>query len=215
MKISVTEYYVGYEKIIIWREHNDNSFIPDTLQDFQSVALKCEFVDMGRVKSGQKVRKKYLWKTCGGVEQLSKIFRSASVTKNTPWSSKVWSVISNGIFGVNTLQYCKWLNVVWKEHRKGLRTLVTKTLKASNKKPGLAPLSADHHSPVDLTDESDGEHGSAPPFAARHSPVDLTGESDEEHRLAVASADRHSSVFQAESDGERGSAPTSLTCVPS
>ncbi len=90
--------------------------------------------------------------------------------KKTDWSSEVWSELSTAVFGVNTNTNRKWLYVVWKQNRRGLRTHVMKTKSYDDKG---SDKSADHPSPFEMTD-SDGERGVAPEPADHPSPVELT-----------------------------------------
>ncbi len=122
--------------------------------------------------------------------------------KKTVWSSEVWSELSTAVFGVNTNQNRKWLYVVWKQNRRGLRTHVMKPKSYDDKG---SEKSADHPSPLEQTD-SDGERGVPPEPADHPSPVGLT-DSDRECGLAPEPADHPSPVELTDSDGERGVAP--------
>ncbi len=111
--------------------------------------------------------------------------------KKTDWSSEVWSELSTAVFGVNTNQNRKWLYVVWKQNRRGLRTHVMKPKSYDDKG---SEKSADHPSPLEQTD-SDGERGVPPEPADHPSPVGLT-DSDRECGVAPEPADHPSPVSQ-------------------
>lgn len=80
---------------------------------------------MGRYRKGTKLKVEDLWIKSGGKDRVITELHSLNITKkNTRWNSDVWATLSVHIFGIANESYKKWLNVVWQQNRRGVRTAV-------------------------------------------------------------------------------------------
>ncbi|KAK2818255.1 hypothetical protein Q7C36_022188 [Tachysurus vachellii] len=81
---------------------------------------------MGRVKKGQKVQRKDLCAMVGGIDALVRTMRSFNISKtDTSYSSRIWSKLSQRLFGQDHKKNRHWLWVMWTTNRNGVRDLVT------------------------------------------------------------------------------------------
>ncbi|XP_060715713.1 uncharacterized protein LOC132839004 [Tachysurus vachellii] len=82
---------------------------------------------MGRVKKGQRMKRKDLCAMVGGMDALVRTMRSVNISKtDTGYSSKIWSELSQSLFGEDHKKNRHWLWVMWTTNRNGVKDLVTK-----------------------------------------------------------------------------------------
>ncbi len=78
---------------------------------------------MGRFKNGQKQRTTDLWQLAGGRDALVRSFIKHNVC-DIDASPEQWLSVTLDVFKINREVYVKWLKVICREDRRGLRTEV-------------------------------------------------------------------------------------------
>ena len=89
---------------------------------------------MVRYRKGTKLKKEDLWTEAGGRDRVITELLSLNITRaNTRWNSDVWAKLSVRLFGIADVSYKKWLNIVWQQNRRGVRTAVNANWSDSQK----------------------------------------------------------------------------------
>ncbi|CAL8403596.1 unnamed protein product [Boreogadus saida] len=95
---------------------------------------------MGRFRVGQKKRAADLWQKAGGTEVVLRSFLDHRFTSDV--TSEQWSSVSVAMAiatSGNSQKWLKWLRVIWKEDRRGVRTAVLHICSMFCSAPGAPP----------------------------------------------------------------------------
>ena len=85
------------------------------------------FEENGKRKKGNRAQRKDLWAMAGGMDALVKTLKSINITsRDTDYSSAIWSELSVKLFGQDLNKKRNWLWVIWTRNRNGVRDFICK-----------------------------------------------------------------------------------------